>query len=100
MADPKEADEMSKTLTTKSSFLSGAKGRNMSVDNRKSGSTFTKSISNTTVKPKLLESKIATAEKFSTLSDGFKRVFANDSKDQKMVIPICGYGGHRRGDQS
>jgi hypothetical protein len=34
------------------------------------------------------------------MSDGFKQIFANDKKDQKMVIPIVGYGGHRRGDRS
>ncbi len=37
---------------------------------------------------------------FFGLSDGFKKIFANDKKDSKMVIPICGYGGHRRGDRS
>jgi hypothetical protein len=34
------------------------------------------------------------------LSDGFQKIFANDKADQKMVIPIVGYGGHRRGDRS
>jgi len=34
------------------------------------------------------------------LSDGFKKLMASDKKDQKMVIPIAGYGGHRRGDYS
>lgn len=52
------------------------------------------------VKPMLLESKVAENDKFFRLSDGFKKIFANDKKDKKIVIPICGYGGHRRGDRS
>jgi len=52
------------------------------------------------VKPKLLESKISGNDRFFNLTDGFKRVFTDDLKDQKMVIPVCGYGGHRRGDRS
>jgi hypothetical protein len=52
------------------------------------------------IKPKLLESRVTESEHFFRLSDGFKKIFANDKKDQKLVIPICGYGGHRRGDRS
>lgn len=52
------------------------------------------------VKPKILESKISQREDFFNLSDGFKRIFSKDKKDVKMVIPIAGYGGHRRGDRS
>lgn len=52
------------------------------------------------IKPRLLEAKIAESDKFFNLSDGFQKIFANDKKDQKLVIPICGYGGHRRGDRS
>ena len=54
----------------------------------------------TDIKPKLLESKVSDVPDFYRLSDGFKRIFANDKKDEKMVIPIVGYGGHRRGDRS
>ena len=54
----------------------------------------------TTVKPCLLESKVSTSESFFRLSNGFKQVFANDSKDKSLVIPVVGYGGHRRGDKS
>jgi hypothetical protein len=50
-------------------------------------------------KPKLLESKVVESDNFFRMSDGFKKIFANDKKDQKMVIPIVGYGGHRRGDR-
>lgn len=52
------------------------------------------------VKPKILESKISQREDFFNLSDGFKRIFSKDNKDVKMVIPVAGYGGHRRGDKS
>lgn len=52
------------------------------------------------VKPKVLESKVSGQEKFFNLSDGFKKVFSNDNADQRMVVPVCGYGGHRRGDSS
>ena len=52
------------------------------------------------VKPKILESKVSTQTQFFGLSDGFKRVFAKDKNDQKLVIPISGYGGHRRGERS
>lgn len=52
------------------------------------------------IKPKLLESNVASNDAFFRMSDGFKKIFANDKKDQKLVIPICGYGGHRRGDRS
>lgn len=63
---------------------------------KKMGSTFM----DFNVKPKILESKIAQREDFFNLSDGFKKIFSKDTKDVKMVIPIAGYGGHRRGDRS
>lgn len=34
------------------------------------------------------------------MSEGFQRVFSSDKSDQKMVVPVVGYGGHRRGDTS
>ena len=52
------------------------------------------------IKPALLESKASKQQKFFGLSDGFKKCFTDDQKDRKMVIPVCGYGGHRRGDRS
>ena len=52
------------------------------------------------VKPRVLESRISQNDEFFNLSDGFKRIFSNDRKDRKMIIPIAGYGGHRRGDRS
>jgi len=45
----------------------------------------------------MLESKVVRNSDFYTLSEGFKNVFANDNEDQKMVVPVVGYGGHRRG---
>jgi hypothetical protein len=59
-----------------------------------------KDSSKTQVKPMLLESKVSNNEKFFNLTDSFKECFANDKKDKSLVIPVCGYGGHRRGDRS
>ena len=58
------------------------------------------SVADFNVKPKLLESKISTRQDFAMLSDGFKKIFAQDKKDQQMTIPISGYAGHKRGDRS
>ena len=58
------------------------------------------SVGEFNMKPQLLENRVTTNNDFTMLSDGFKKVFATDRKDQKMVIPIPGYGGHRRGDRS
>lgn len=52
------------------------------------------------VKPRILESKLCQSRDFANLSDGFKKIFVNDRKDQKMILPVAGYGGHRRGDRS
>ena len=41
-----------------------------------------------------------TREQFFNMSDGFRKIFPSDPADRKMVIPISGYGGHRRGDRS
>lgn len=46
----------------------------------------------------LLDEK--TREQFFNMSDGFRKIFPSDPADRKMVIPISGYGGHRRGDRS
>lgn len=34
-----------------------------------------------TIKPKILESKLAIRDDFAGLSDGFKKIFASDRKD-------------------
>jgi len=52
------------------------------------------------MKPRLLESGISQKQEFNKLSGSFQNIFTQDKKDQKMVIPIAGYGGHRRGDRS
>ena len=69
--------------------------RNMSFDVGQGGSHTT-----VTIKPRIIESKISDSKDFYNLSDGFKRIFANDKKDKKLIIPVVGYGGHRRGDRS
>jgi hypothetical protein len=69
----------------------------MSETEKRMGQT----MNNFDVKPKLLESKIRSKTDFFNISDGFKKVFASgDKADQKIIIPISGYGGHRRGDRS
>jgi hypothetical protein len=69
----------------------GAKRRTFSID--------TRNMSMTQVKPKMLETNVVNQPDFYNLSEGFKKVFACDKEDQKMVIPVVGYGGHRRGDR-
>lgn len=86
-------------LATKSAssggFFSTKNKRGMSVDQ-----TFSGSMTTTSVKPRILESKVSEKPDFYNLSDGFKRIFADDKKDKKLVVPVVGYGGHRRGDRS
>jgi len=75
------------------------RGRNQSVRTeveRQMGSTF----NNFSVKPQLLETKLSSDTKFMNLSSGFKQVMLKDKVDMKMVIPVTGYAGHRRGQQS
>ena len=90
--DPPTLDVMTHRATTNNFF--GKKGRGMSFDHTFSGSQTT------TVKPRVLESKVSENKDFYNLSDGFKKIFADDKKDRKVVIPVCGFGGHRRGDRS
>lgn len=52
------------------------------------------------IKPALLESRVSEKQDFFNLSDGFKKCFGSEKVDRKMVIPVCGYGGHRRGERS
>lgn len=50
------------------------------------------------LKPMLIENKLADRDEFLKLSDGFKRVFADDKKDESsLVLPCVGYTGHRVG---
>ena len=56
--------------------------------------------SSSSVKPRILESKVSEKEDFYNLSDGFKRIFADDKTDRKIIVPVVGYGGHRRGERS
>jgi len=68
----------------------------MSPTEKKLGTT----LMDFNVKPGILENKIACSPKFMGMSDGFKKIFAKDKQDQKLVIPITGYAGHRRGENS
>ena len=50
------------------------------------------------IKPMLIEKKLAENIDFMKLSDGFKRVFADDKVDEySLVLPIVGYTGHKVG---
>ena len=68
----------------------------MSPVEKKLGATFM----DFNVKPVLLETRIGNKSDFMGMSDGFKQIFAKDKLDQKIVIPITGYAGHRRGENS
>jgi len=68
----------------------------MTEAERKMGSTFTAF----NIKPYILETKLSSTTDFMKMSDGFKRALMQDKTDSKMVIPISGYSGHRRGDKS
>ena len=68
--------------------------------NNKSSGFSTINFKQIEIKPRLLETKITEDENFLKVSDGFKRLFSNDREDQRLVLPISGYGGHRRGDRS
>lgn len=81
------------TANTSGAFASG-KNRHMSVD------VGAKDFNKTFVKPTLIESKVSASESFYRMTDGFQRVFSNDKQDRSMVVPVVGYGGHRRGDRS
>jgi hypothetical protein len=52
------------------------------------------------IKPRVLESRASARPGFFRLSDGYQKVFSNDNSDSKMVVPVCGYAGHRRGTSS
>lgn len=80
--------------TPKNNFFKTSK-RGFSIDQ-----TFFGSQTTTAVIPRILESKISEKPDFYSLSDNFKNIFANDKKDKKLIVPVVGYGGHRRGDRS
>jgi len=73
------------TLTTRSNGF-GARGFRSSTAtpsyrNSMTGDALNNLATINNVKPKLLESKVAENEQFFRLSDGFKKIFANDKKD-------------------
>jgi hypothetical protein len=52
------------------------------------------------VKPSVLERGLAKNVNFASLSDGFKRIFTEDTTDRHMRIPVVGYTGHRKGERA
>lgn len=69
----------------------------MTANEKRLGAAYT----NFNMKPLVLEKKMGDTEDFMSMSIGFKKALClEDKKDQKMVIPISGYSGHRRGDKS
>lgn len=82
------------TTKTQTNFFKNKTRQNTSFDG------FVGSQTASSIKPRLIESKISENTDFYNLSNGFKRIFADDKKDRKLIIPVVGYGGHRRGDRS
>lgn len=70
----------------------------MTQNEKRIGNAF----SNVEIKPLVLENQIAERDDFMSLSCNMKRALmgTNDKKDRKMVLPISGYSGHRRGERS
>lgn len=87
---PTAKDEMVDIANMRSTLNTGA------ATHRQPNSDFKE----TKLKPTLFENKILKNKDFFRLSDGFQKIFAQDSKDQSLRIPIAGYGGHTRGDWS
>lgn len=57
-------------------------------------------LADTNLKPLLIESRLGHRDEFFNLTSRFQEVLTDDKKDRNMVLPICGYQGHRRGDRS
>ena len=89
-------DILSTNRPSTNNFFKTSLRKGFSID----GGQFSGSLTTTSVKPRIIESKISVSNDFYNLSDGFKRIFADDKKDRKLIIPVVGYGGHRRGDRS
>ena len=34
------------------------------------------------------------------MTNGFKNALIDDKSDRHMILPVCGYMGHRRGERS
>jgi hypothetical protein len=112
MTPMRSTDFMSKTQQLNISSLSTAKSsatgtrRGSSTDlfqQQKKERPFSATVQSFDfkhVKPRLIEQGVQDSPAYARLSEGFKRLFSADGRDRKMVIPISGYGGHRRGDRS
>ena len=61
---------------------------------------FTQRKENSPIRPNLFESRVASNEKFFSLSRGFQKIFVKDKRESDMKIPIAGYAGHRVGYKS
>ena len=68
----------------------------------KRGRTFSSNgdVAGELIKPALMEKRFVEHDNFAQLSNSFKQIFGNDASDRKLVVPVSGYGGHRRGDKS
>lgn len=101
-ARPSKTSMKRETPTLEILTASGRQSSNFFKTNRRGMSidAFNGSRTTTNIKPRIIESKVSEKDDFYNLSDGFKRIFADDKKDRKIIIPVVGYGGHRRGDRS
>lgn len=64
-----------------------------------SGSAFNH-VKEMQVRPRILESKVSTSDKFSGLSPGYQRVFLTKENDEDMKLPVVGYAGHRKSQKA
>jgi hypothetical protein len=72
-----------------------------SQSNAKTTGRHVMGINDLDFKPRVLESKAQENLSFMNMSPSFKQVILSaDRRDHKMVIPVAGYGGHRRGEKS
>ena len=69
----------------------------MTPNEKRLGATF----SGFNFKPLVLERKLGVQTDLMNISNEvLSKIDHEDKRDQKMVIPIAGYSGHRRGDKS
>ena len=52
------------------------------------------------MKPKLLESGLASKSEFQNLPERFKQLMGSERKEENLRLPIVGYAGHRKGEKS
>lgn len=87
--------------SSKRNAISGLNTTKRSQSHVKQGRYAGININELDLKPRVLELKAHDNNSFMNISPSFKQVILQqDRKDQRMVIPISGYGGHRRGEKS